>query len=164
MALLSTAPSSSSGKATFTFGENEDPRLMVITPPMYNQTPVPHTDAYGQTYFQLPPYYGLSYVVTTNNIYNICKRTGDGFYGDRCFTIMKFLERLEAATGIYRDNGLHPYELPDGRTAYILMISSSDKPDTVPRPAARIQRFKRILHTKQEPVVRSFTQPKMYPP
>ncbi|KAI4521938.1 hypothetical protein K525DRAFT_284259 [Schizophyllum commune Loenen D] len=152
---------SSAGKATFTFDENEDPRLMVITPPMYNQTPVPHTDAYGQTYFQLPPYFGLSYVVTTNNIYNICKRTCDGFYGDRCFTIMKFLERLEAATGIYRDNGLHPYELPDGRTTYILLISSSDKLGTVPRPAARNQRFKRILHTKQEPVVRSFTQPKL---
>ncbi|KAI5884978.1 uncharacterized protein SCHCODRAFT_0238763 [Schizophyllum commune H4-8] len=160
MASLSTVPTSSAGKGTFTFDENEDPRLMVITPPMYNQTPVPHTDSHGQTYFQLPPYYGLSYVVTTNNIYNICKRTGDGFYGDRCFTIMQFFERLEAATGIYRDHGLHPYELPDGRTAYILLISSSDKPDTVPRPAARIQRFKRILHTKQEPVVRSFTQPK----
>ncbi|KAL1749495.1 hypothetical protein FB107DRAFT_171509, partial [Schizophyllum commune] len=50
--------------------------------------------------------YGLCYGTSTSKIYDMCRarqvdRNGDRlFYGDRCFTIMKYFERLEAEIGI----------------------------------------------------------------
>ncbi|KAL1687043.1 hypothetical protein GGG16DRAFT_96294 [Schizophyllum commune] len=154
----------SSGRAyLYTFDENDDDlTLLVITPTMCKQSPVGHLDAYGRPYAQFPSYFGLCYAVSTNNIYDTCKRSGDGFYGDRCFTIIKFFERLEAATGVNRDNGIHRVELPSGLIAYLLVISCSDQLETLPHPKNRIQKFKQVLHTNRDPIPRKLGQPRMY--
>ncbi|KAL1742860.1 hypothetical protein HDZ31DRAFT_42320, partial [Schizophyllum fasciatum] len=153
---LSTAPTE------YTCDENHaDPRRMVITPGLIGQKPDVFRDSLGRTYFQLPPCHGLCYVTSTSMIYNSCKNSGVGFYGDRSVTILKWLDRLEAATGISKRNGVYQSELRDGRLVYILVVSSSERPDTIPRPAARIQKFKEILQTKREPIVRRLIQPRV---
>ena len=43
----------------------------------------------------------------------------------------------------------------------MMIISCSDKPETVPRPVKRIQRLKDFLRVTKEPVVRRFNQPKV---
>lgn len=146
----------------YTFDENDDdPTLMVITPPMCTQSPKGHLDAYGRPYAQYPSFFGLCYAVSTNHIVDMCKRTGDGYYGDRCFTIIKFFERLEAATGVNRDNGIHRVELPSGLIAYLLVISCSDQLETLPHPKNRIQKFKQVLHTNRDPIPRKLGQPRV---
>ncbi|KAL1742867.1 hypothetical protein HDZ31DRAFT_9290, partial [Schizophyllum fasciatum] len=143
---------------------NKDVRRMVISRGMIDQKPNMFEDSLGHSYLQFPSYHGLSYVTTPTNIYNSCKSSGVGFYGDRCITIMKWFERLEAATGIRRGYGLHESQLPSGRVVYFMVVASSDQPDNVPRPAARIQRFKEFLNTDKEPVVRQFVQPRVSHP
>ncbi|KAI5823813.1 hypothetical protein K523DRAFT_366514 [Schizophyllum commune Tattone D] len=148
---------------------DEDVRRMVITPGMIDRKAIVHRDALGRSYNQLPDYHGLCYAITYSNIYEMCKarprdrKTGEQcFFGDRCFTIYKWFERLEAATGISRGHGAHEGELPNGQPIIMMVIACSVKVDTVPRPAARIQAFKDFLRTKREPMVKRFIQPRMY--
>ena len=115
----------------------------------------------GRSYLQFADVYALCFATSTSNIYNMCKATGVGFYGDRCFTIMKYFERLEEATGISRGYGLHECELKDGRLIYLAVISMADTLEALPRPAARIKLFKRLLNTKTEPIVRRLRQPRV---
>ncbi|KAL1721241.1 hypothetical protein EV715DRAFT_288380 [Schizophyllum commune] len=157
---------------TWTYDENhDDVRRMVISRGMVNKTASMYRDALGMQYAQLPPYYGLCYAITYMNICNLCKmieedeelEDGDQWlFDDECYTIYKWLERLEEATGISHDHGLHECELKDGQLFLIMVISCSDKLETVPRPAKRIQRFKDFLRVTKEPVVRRFNQPRMY--
>ena len=99
----------------------------------------------------------------------MCKARKNGsngerlFYGNRCFTIMKYLERLEDATGISIENGLNEVELKDGRLVYLAVIAMADTLEALPRPAARIQKFKELLNTKKEPIVRRVKQPRVRP-
>ncbi|KAI5828419.1 hypothetical protein K523DRAFT_364026 [Schizophyllum commune Tattone D] len=153
---------SSEREYLYTFDENDDPTLLVITPPMCRQSPEGHLDAYGRPYAQYPSFFGLCYAVSTNHIVDMCKRTGDGYYGDRSFTIIKFFERLEAATGVNRDNGIHRVELPSGLIAYLLVISCSDQLETLPHPKNRIQKFKQVLHTNRDPSPRKLGQPRRH--
>ncbi|KAI5884988.1 uncharacterized protein SCHCODRAFT_02645955 [Schizophyllum commune H4-8] len=155
---------------TWTCDENdEDCRLMVISPGMVDQKADVYRDERGHCYSQLPDYHGLCYVTTYSNIYESCKarlrdrKTGEKlFYGDQCFTIYKWLERLEAATGISRNNGLYECERRDGMPILMLVIACSDKVDTLPHPKKRIQAFKDFLRTKKEPMVKQIRQPRMY--
>ncbi|KAL1687042.1 hypothetical protein GGG16DRAFT_117331 [Schizophyllum commune] len=154
---------------TWTLNDRDDDvRRMVITPGLVNQSPDLYEDSFGRSYWQLPPYYGLCYVTSTSNIYYQCKkrpidRNGNQtFFGDRCFTVFKWLERLEATLGASENKGLVKCELKDGRLVYVLIIAASDKPDTIPRPTKRIQKFKEFLDLKVEPVVRRVIQPPTY--
>ena len=154
--------------STWTCDPNdEDERRMVITPGMISQKANIHHDSLGRPYSQLPDYHGLCYAITPSNIYNMCKarpkdRKGRKcFYGDRCFTIYKWFERLEEATGICRGKGLYECALDDGQPMMILVVACSDKSDTVPRPAARIKAFKDFLGTKREPMFKRFVQPRV---
>ena len=169
------ASSSSSNRPerapTWTCDENDpDVRRMVISRGMVNKTASMYRDSLGMQYAQLPPYYGLCYAITYMNIYNLCKmieedeelEDGDQWlFDDECYTIYKWLERLKEATGISRENGLYECELKDGQLVLMMIISCSDKLETVPRPAKRIQRFKDFLRVTKEPVVRRFHQPKV---
>ena len=134
---------------------------------MLDQKADVHVDSTGRHYSQLPPYYGLCYAITYSNIYNMCKALEvdcDGepiFFGDKCFTIYKWFERLEAATGVSRDCGLYECELKNGQPNMVMVIACSDKAETVPRPAARIEAFKRFLRIAREPMLRRFNQPKV---
>ncbi|KAL1687060.1 hypothetical protein GGG16DRAFT_117351 [Schizophyllum commune] len=147
---------------------DDDPRRMVITPGMISQKADVHRDSLGRHYSQLPPYYGLCYAITYTNIYNMCKAFrvwNDGercHWPDECFTIYKWMERLEQETGISRGKGLYECELKDGQLLLSMVIACSDKLDTVPRPTARIDAFKKFLRVKRDPVVKKFNQPKMY--
>ena len=140
---------------------------MVITYGMIEQKADVHQDAFSRYYSQLPSYYGLCYGMKTSNIYNMCKamqvdRDGNEvFFGDRCFTIYKWFERLEAATGISRDKGLYKCELKNGQPIMMMVIACSETRETVPRPAARIDTFKRFLGVTRDPVVRRFNQPRV---
>ncbi|KAL1751316.1 hypothetical protein FB107DRAFT_278779 [Schizophyllum commune] len=134
--------------------------LMVITPPLCRQTPDVYRDSYGVPYTQTPSFFGLCYATTTSNIYNMCKRTGDGFFPDRCFTLIKFFDRLEEALELSLDNGIHRVELPSGCISHVLVVSGSDKAETLSRPAARVRKFKELLHTEREPVSRQLVQPR----
>ncbi|KAL1726368.1 hypothetical protein EV714DRAFT_276624 [Schizophyllum commune] len=155
---------------TWTTDENDaDVRQMVISPGMIDQKANVHQDALGHSYHQLPDYYGLCYVTTYSNIYEACKarprdrKTGERcFFGDQCFTIYKWFERLEAATGISRNNGAFECESRDGLPKIMMVIACSDKVETLPRPAARIQAFKEFLRTKKEPMVKRVRQPRRY--
>ena len=155
----------------WTLNENdEDVRRMVITRGLVNQSPDMYEDSFGRAYWQLPAYYALCYVTSTSNIYYQCKkkpvdRNGvQTFFGDRCFTILKWLERLEASLGASENKGLVKCELKDGRLVYVLIIAASEKPETIPRPAARIQKFKEFLDLRIEPVVRRVVQPPVCTP
>ncbi|KAI5829573.1 hypothetical protein K523DRAFT_384546 [Schizophyllum commune Tattone D] len=159
--------SSKSRTCTWTCDENDkDFRRLVFSPSMLNQKADVHLDRLGRSYAQLPPYYGLCYAITYTNIYNLCKalqvdRDGERiFFGDKCFTIYKWFERLEAATGVSRDFGLYECELKNGQPILVMVIACSDKAETVPRPAARIEAFKRFLRIAREPMLRRFNQPK----
>lgn len=152
---------------TWTYDENhDDVRRMVISRGMVNKKASIYRDSRGMRYSQLPPYYGLCYAITYTNIYNLCKtievdRHGNQWlFDDECFTIYKWLERLEEATGISRNNGLYECEIRDG-LVLIMLIACSDNLRTVPRPAARIQAFKDFLRVTIEPVVRRINQPKV---
>ncbi|KAI5836609.1 uncharacterized protein SCHCODRAFT_02558977 [Schizophyllum commune H4-8] len=165
----SSSLNSTANMTTWTYDENhDDVRLMVISRGMVNKTASMHRDSLGMPYSQLPPYYGLSYAITYMNIYNLCKtieedEDGDQWlFDDECYTIFKWLERLEEATGISHDHGLHECEFKDGQLGLTMVISCSDKPETVPRPAKRIQSLKDFLRVTKEPVVRRFNQPRMY--
>ncbi|KAL1751321.1 hypothetical protein FB107DRAFT_294012 [Schizophyllum commune] len=136
----------------WTLNENdEDVRRMVITRGFVNKSPDMYEDSFGRAYWQLPAYYALCYVTSTSSIYYQCKkkpvdRNGvQTFFGDRCFTILKWLERLEASLGASENKGLVKCELKDGRL--------------VPRPAARIQKFREFLDLRIEPVLRRVVQP-----
>ncbi|KAI5884976.1 uncharacterized protein SCHCODRAFT_02558838 [Schizophyllum commune H4-8] len=162
---LPTSPA----RAEWTLNENdEDVRRMVITRGLVNQSPDVYKDSFGRAYWQLPAYYALCYVTSTSNIYYQCKkrpidRNGNqAFFGDRCFTVFMWLERLKATLGVSEDKGLVKCELKDGRLVYVLVIAASDKPDTIPRPAARIQKFREFLELRIEPVVRRVVQPPLY--
>ncbi|KAL1687045.1 hypothetical protein GGG16DRAFT_117334 [Schizophyllum commune] len=157
-------------RETWTLDENDgDVRRTTITEGMIGQGPGLHQDSLGRHYWQLPDYHSLSYVTSTTNIYYECKKrrvdhNGQRiFYGDRCFTVYKWLERLEAELGVTEGNGLYKTELDDGRLVYVLVVAASDKPETVPRPAARIEAFKKFLNTEKEPRVRLMVQPRTYP-
>lgn len=154
--------------ATWTCNENdEDIRRIVIVPGMISQKADVHQDSLGRYYSQLPSYYGLCYAITYTNIYNMCKAFrvyDDGercLWPDECFTIYKWMEKLEKETGISRGKGLYECELKDGQLILSMVIACSDKLDTVPRPAARIEAFKKFLRVKRDPVVRRFNQPKV---
>ena len=153
---------------TWTCDENdEDIRRMVIVPGMISQKADVHQDSLGRHYSQLPSYYGLCYAITYTNIYNMCKAFqvwNDGercHWPDECFTIYKWMERLEQETGISRGKGLYECELKDGQLLLSMVIACSDKLDTVPRPTARIDAFKKFLRVKRDPVVKKFHQPKV---
>lgn len=170
MASSSDRENSPSRAATWTCDENDDDvRRMVISRGMDNQKADVHQDLHGCYYTQLPDYHGLCYVTTTSKIYNACKaapvnRKGEKcFYGDRCFTLHKWFERLEEATGVSHGKGLYECELKNGQPVTIMVIACSDKVETLPHPPARIQAFKNFLHTKKEPIVRRFIQPKVRP-
>ncbi|KAI5884990.1 uncharacterized protein SCHCODRAFT_02694343 [Schizophyllum commune H4-8] len=119
-----------------------------------------YEDSLGRPYLQMPDVYALCFATTTSHIYDMCKARQVGpdgerlFYGDRCFTILKYLERLEDATGISIENGLNEVELKDGRLVYLAVIAMADTLESLPRPAARIQKFKELLNTKKEPIRR----------
>ncbi|KAL1751317.1 hypothetical protein FB107DRAFT_278780 [Schizophyllum commune] len=158
-------------RETWTLDENDgDVRRTTITEGMIGQRPNLHQDSLGRHYWQLPDYHSLSYVTSTTNIYYECKKrrvdhNGQRiFYGDRCFTVYKWLERLEAELGVTEGDGLYKTELDDGRLVYVLVVAASDKLETVPRPAARIDAFKKFLNTDKEPRVRLMVQPRTYPP
>ncbi|KAI4520171.1 hypothetical protein K525DRAFT_204350 [Schizophyllum commune Loenen D] len=166
--MASSPASSKSRTCTWTCDENDkDFRRLVFSPSMLNQKADVHLDRLGRSYAQLPPYYGLCYAITYTNIYNLCKalqvdRDGERiFFGDKCFTIYKWFERLEAATGVSRDFGLYECELKNGQPILVMVIACSDKAETVPRPAARIEAFKRFLRIAREPMLRRFNQPKV---
>ena len=169
MASISTSPDRPTRAPTWTTDENdEDVRRMVITPGMIDRKAIVHRDALGRSYSQLPDYHGLCYAITYSNIYGMCKarpwdrKTGEQcFFGDRCFTIYKWFERLEAATGVSRDFGLYECELKNGQPIMVMVIACSDRAETVPRPAARIEAFKRFLRIAREPMLRRFNQPKV---
>ncbi|KAI5828420.1 hypothetical protein K523DRAFT_417604 [Schizophyllum commune Tattone D] len=141
---------------------DSDVRRMVVSPGMCDQSAKRYEDSLGRPYLQMPDIYALCFATTTSHIYNMCKATGVGFYGDRCFTIMKYFERLEDETGISLENGLNEVELKDGRLVYLAVIAMADTPEALPRPIARINKFKELLNTKKEPIVRRVKQPRMY--
>ncbi|KAL1673801.1 hypothetical protein EV122DRAFT_282645 [Schizophyllum commune] len=147
---------------------DNDVRRTVITQGMIGQRPDLYYDSLDRPYWQLPDYYSLSYVTSTTNIFYECKKRRidhNGkqiFYGDRCFTVYKWLERLEAELGVTEGNGLYKTELDDGRLVYVLVVAASDKPDTVPHPRGRIDAFKKFLNTDKEPKVRLMVQPRSY--
>ena len=157
--------------SNWTYNVNDDDvRRMVISRGIVNQKASMHHDSRGMQYSQLPPYFGLCYAITYMNIYNLCKmieedeelEDGDQWlFDDECYTIYKWLERLEEVTGISHDHGLHECELKDGQLSLMMVVSCSDKPETVPRPAKRIQRFKDFLRVTKEPAVRRFNQPRV---
>ena len=170
MASSSDLENSPSRAAAWTCDENDDDvRRMVIARGMVNQKADVHQDLHGCYYTQLPNYHGLCYVTTTSNIYDACKaapvnRKGEKcFYGDRCFTLYKWFERLEAATGVSHGKGLYECELRNGQPVIVMVVACSDKVEALPHPPARIQAFKDFLHTKREPIVRRFIQPKVRP-
>ena len=82
-------------------------------------------------------------------------------YGDECFTIFKWFERLEAATGRTRGRGLHECELKNGQPIIMMLVACSDKVETLPRPVARIRAFQEFLGTKKEPMVKRVRQPRV---
>ena len=146
MAALSASLNVTARTTAWTYDEShDDVRRMVISRSMVNKQASVHRDSRGMRYSQLPPYYGLCYAITYTNIYNLCKTIEVDRYGnqwlfdDECFTIYKWLERLEEATGISRNKGIYECEIKDGQLVLILLIACSDNVETVPRPAARIQ-------------------------
>ena len=150
--------------------EDKDVRRMVVSPGWSDQSNARmYEDSLGRPYLQIPDVYALCFATTTSHIYNMCKVRQNGpngerlCYGDRCFTIMKYLERLEDATGISIENGLNEVELKDGRLVYLAVIAMADTLEALPRPAARIQKFKELLNTKKEPSVRRVKQPRVRP-
>ncbi|KAL1687222.1 hypothetical protein GGG16DRAFT_117133 [Schizophyllum commune] len=75
---------------------------------------------------------------------------------------MKYLERLEDAADMSTENGLNKVELKDGRLMHLAVIAMAETPEALPRPAARIQKFKKLLNTKRKPIIRRVKQPRMY--
>lgn len=154
--------------STWTCDENdEDVRRMVISPGLVSQKADVHCDSLGHHYAQLPDYHALCYAISYTNIVRMCKarpvdRSGQKCdYGDECFTIFKWFERLEAATGIIRGRGLHECELKNGQPIIMMFVACSDKVEILPRPAARIRTFQEFLGTKKEPMVKRFVQPRV---
>ena len=87
--------------STWTCDENdEDVRRMAISPSLISQKADVHRDSLGHHYAQLPDYHALCYAISYTNIVNMCKarpvdRSGQKCdYGDECFTIFKWFERL----------------------------------------------------------------------
>ncbi|KAL1662914.1 hypothetical protein GGF50DRAFT_116522 [Schizophyllum commune] len=139
--------------------DNDDVWCMVVSQGMFNQSSKMYQDSLGRPYLQRSDVYGLCYATSTSKIYNMCKvrqvdRNGDRvFHGDRCFTIIKDFERLEAEIGISRGQGLHECELKDGQLIYLAVIYMADTLQNLPRPAARIQKSKDFLNTRTEPIM-----------
>ncbi|KAL1673789.1 hypothetical protein EV122DRAFT_282625 [Schizophyllum commune] len=165
MAALSASLNVTARTTAWTYDEShDDVRRMVISRSMVNKQASVHRDSRGMRYSQLPPYYGLCYAITYTNIYNLCKTIEVDRYGnqwlfdDECFTIYKWLERLEEATGISRNNGLYECKIRDG-LVLIMLIACSDNLETVPRPAARIQAFKDFLHQEKALNYRGLAMP-----
>ena len=167
---LSSVPTSHSIPiaSTWTCDENdEDVRRMAISPSLISQKADVHRDSLGHHYAQLPDYHALCYAISYTNIVNMCKArpvdcSGQKCdYGDECFTIFKWFERLEAATGITRGRSLHECELKNGQPIIMMLVACSDKVETLPRPAARIRAFQEFLGTKKEPMVKRFVQPRV---
>lgn len=140
---------------------------MVISRGMISQKADVLRDSLGRCYSQLPDYHALCYAISYSNIYNMCKarpidRKGNTcLYADECFTIFKWFERLEAATGITRGRGLHECELKNGQPIILMLVACSDEVETLPRPAKRIREFQQFLGTKKEPMVKRFMQPRV---
>ncbi|TRM68668.1 hypothetical protein BD626DRAFT_565494 [Schizophyllum amplum] len=110
----------------------------------------------------MPPVYALCYYTNVYTLLECARERGIDVYGDEHLTFLDFLDQLEEAVGNSRRKGGGVHRLEQrSQIYYILVISMSEKQETVPHPLRRIASFKELLFTTNEPAIHKIVSPKM---
>lgn len=117
-----------------------------------NLAAVEKCDSKGRRLLRYPLAFLLAYVYYMEDLFVYLKACGKDRYGEIGFTMAAFREMVKAAVGIREGYGLLE-QVIRGRPLYMLVVSSSDRPETLPYPVARIGKLQELLTTKALPQI-----------
>ncbi|TRM68681.1 hypothetical protein BD626DRAFT_626944 [Schizophyllum amplum] len=113
-------------------------------------------------YLQYPPIFILAYSYSILNIFHHLQSRGQAVYGDIPLTLAALRRRLAAELGLGEGTGFVEHHAQK-RTIYIMIVSCSDRPETLPFPEARIRKFQEVLGVKALPAIVPLRRPKPTP-
>lgn len=109
-------------------------------------------------YLQYPPIFVLAYPYSVFNIFNHLQSRGEAVHGDIPLTLAAFRRRLMSELGLGEGAGFAEHHVGK-RTIYIMIVSCSDRPETLPFPEARIRKFQEVLGVEELPKILPLRRP-----
>ncbi|KAL1688938.1 hypothetical protein GGG16DRAFT_115530 [Schizophyllum commune] len=100
----------------------------------------------------LPPIFGLAYRYDAYSLYRHLRARGQDCGGDQDATLAAFRARMASELGLVDGSGFGE-TVEQGRLAYTFLMSCSDRPETLPYPRSRIERFQELLGISDLPRV-----------
>ncbi|KAI5825365.1 hypothetical protein K523DRAFT_105133 [Schizophyllum commune Tattone D] len=132
--------------------ENADVHTVTCPPEAQAKiAPTRSSDGKGRVLLQYPTRYVLAYKIEVTALYGHLKAVGREFI-DVTGTMLAFLLRLNEVLGIRRGHGLSE-KVCSGQRVWTIIMSHSDRPETLPYPTARIRMFQKMIRSASRPRV-----------
>ena len=111
-------------------------------------------DSKGRVLLQYPIRFVLAYRIEVGALYRYLKSVKRDFF-DFQGTLLAFQLKIDEGLNMRHDHGLSEVVYM-GRRIWTMIMSQSDRPETLPYPTARIQKFQEIMGCKCEPLIYPF--------
>ena len=132
-----------------------DPRVFPCPPNSRARfAPSRTLDSKGRILLQYPIRYILAYRIEVDALYTYLKSVKRDFH-DFQSTMLHFQLLLDEGLNMRRQEGMTEMVYM-GRRIWSMIMSQSDRPETMPYPTARIQKFQEIMGCKCEPLIYPF--------
>ena len=113
-------------------------------------------DRKGRVVAHFPVHFALTYAFEVESLYRHLKRCRRKYRDlDMAVALHVFIQEVYAALRIDFGDGI-THTPVDDKVVYTFIMSLSDRPETLPYPAARIRKFQEILAYKKPPTVSAF--------
>ena len=134
---------------------NMNPRVFPCPPDSRARfAPTRTLDSKGRTLVQYPIRYILAYRIEVGALYAYLKSVKRDFHNFQG-TLVHFQIQLDEGLNMRRQEGMTEMVYM-GRRIWSMIMSQSDRPETLPYPTARIQKFQEIMGCKCEPLIYPF--------
>ncbi|KAL1698716.1 hypothetical protein EV121DRAFT_177947, partial [Schizophyllum commune] len=132
-----------------------DPRVFPCPPESRARfAPTRTLDSKGRVLLQYPIRYILAYRIEVGALYTYLKSVKRDFH-DFQSTMLHFQLQLDEGLDMRRQEGMTEMVYM-GRRIWSMIMSQSDRPETLPYPTARIQKFQEIMGCECEPLIYPF--------
>ncbi|KAL1729331.1 hypothetical protein EV714DRAFT_273764 [Schizophyllum commune] len=113
-------------------------------------------DRKGRVVAHFPVHFALTYSFEVESLYRHLKRCRRKYRDlDMAVALHVFIQEVYAALRIDFGDGI-THTPVDDKVIYTFIMSLSDRPETLPYPAARIRKFQEIVAYKKPPTVSAF--------
>ncbi|KAI5884926.1 uncharacterized protein SCHCODRAFT_02694296 [Schizophyllum commune H4-8] len=111
-------------------------------------------DSKGRVLLQYPIRYILAYRIEIGDLYDHLKSVKRDFY-DFQGTLLALQIKLDELLNMRHGEGLSEM-MYNGKRIWTMIMSQSDRPETLPYPTARIQKFQEIVGCTSPPLVHAY--------